>query len=338
MDEFARLQARDRKPYFEQVAADLGFTPLIVEKDFWVCWTLKRLFALSDIGPNLVFKGGTSLSKGYQAIKRFSEDIDLSLDRAFLGFGGAEDPERQTSKSAQKKARKRLIERARETIREELVPALRASLDHQLGPSGWTLSLDDEEDGTILFAYPDAVGTSGVAGHDYFRSLVKIEVGGRGDQEPSADRVIESYVARRYPAAFTEPTVQVNVLAVERTFWEKATILHVEHHRPADKPSPGRHSRHYYDLFRLTQMPTVAPTPELLERVATHKALYFECAWAKYGEAKKGTLRLVPPDSRLDELRDDYRKMQEMFFPGESVPLDDLMNALREWEDRFNAG
>lgn len=83
MDEFARLQARDRKPYFEQVAADLGFTPLIVEKDFWVCWTLKRLFALSDIGPNLVFKGGTSLSKGYQAIKRFSEDIDLSLDRAF---------------------------------------------------------------------------------------------------------------------------------------------------------------------------------------------------------------------------------------------------------------
>ena len=93
MDEFIRQPSEERRVYFEQTAARMRLSPQIVEKDFWVCWTLKELFGLPDIGGTLIFKGGTSLSKIYRMIERFSEDIDVSLDRGSLGFGGESDPE-----------------------------------------------------------------------------------------------------------------------------------------------------------------------------------------------------------------------------------------------------
>jgi hypothetical protein len=167
---------------------------------------------------------------------------------------------------------------------------------------------------------------------------VKIEMGARADHWPSETKTITPYVAEQFPKGFREPSCEVKVLSAERTFWEKATILHAEFHRPADKPMPDRFSRHYADLYELIRkgVATAAVAkPELLARVAQHKSLFFRTSWARYGEAVKGTLHITPPEHRLKALRDDYTRMQQMFF-GAPPDFDKIIALLSEWESEFN--
>jgi hypothetical protein len=128
------------------------------------------------------------------------------------------------------------------------------------------------------------------------------------------------------------------VLAAERTFWEKATVLHMWHHAPAEKQFRDRLSRHYYDVVRLYEHElgkAAIKDTELLLKVARHKEVFFPAAWARYADARPGTLRLVPPDGRLLELEQDYRKMQEMIF-GEAPSFEHLVEVLREIERQVN--
>jgi hypothetical protein len=128
-------------------------------------------------------------------------------------------------------------------------------------------------------------------------------------------------------------------MSVERTFWEKATLAHAEYHRPAEKPLPDRLSRHYADIHQLIQSGIAKEAIaqlSLLERVVQHKSLFFRSAWASYETARPGTLRIVPPPHRLAGLRDDYRKMQEMFFSAPPA-FDVVLETLRGWESNFNA-
>ena len=144
--------------------------------------------------------------------------------------------------------------------------------------------------------------------------------------------------AEELPQAFLEPHCAVKVLSVERTFWEKATILHAEFHRPADKAMPERFSRHYCDFYELIRrgVATTAVTKlDLLARVAQHKNLFFKTGWARFGEANKGSLRIIPPEHRLKALRDDYAKMEQMFF-GEPPDFDNVLGLLQKWESEFN--
>jgi hypothetical protein len=149
---------------------------------------------------------------------------------------------------------------------------------------------------------------------------------------------VTPYVAEQFPQGFKEASYAVKVLAVERTFWEKATILHAEFHRPVDKPMPERFSRHYGDFYELIHKgvsKSATAKLELLARVAEHKNLFFKSSWAKYGEATKGTLRIAPPEQRLKTLHDDYAKMQQMFF-GEQPEFDNIIALLKQWESDFN--
>src|SRR2546426_9159579 len=125
MDTFARLSLVDRHLHFEQTAAPRNITPQIVEKDFWVCWTLKELFGLPEIGQHLIFKGGTSLSKVFKVIERFSEDIDVSIDRSWLGFGGANEPEAGGSN----KEKQRRIEALKIACQQKISSVLQPALD-----------------------------------------------------------------------------------------------------------------------------------------------------------------------------------------------------------------
>jgi hypothetical protein len=145
-------------------------------------------------------------------------------------------------------------------------------------------------------------------------------------------------VAEQFPQGFKEPGGEVKVLSAERTFWEKATILHAEFHRPADKPMPDRFSRHYCDFHELVRKgvaKSATAKPELLARVAQHKSLFFKSSWAKYVKATKGTLRISPPEQRVKALREDYAKMEQMFF-GEPPEFDQILALLRQWESEFN--
>jgi len=145
-------------------------------------------------------------------------------------------------------------------------------------------------------------------------------------------------VAEQFPNGFREPQPTVKVLSAERTFWEKATILHAEYHRPADKAAPDRLSRHYCDLYELIRKRVAVSATaqmELLARVAQHKALFFKSSWAKYDEARKGSLRISPPDGRVAALQADYGRMKEMFF-GEPPAFGEMLAVLKRWEVGFN--
>jgi len=342
MDDVARLPLTDRIDLFAEVARRRGLTPAVIEKDFWVCWALKRLFSLPDPPAGLLFKGGTSLSKVFGIIERFSEDVDLSFDRSGLGFGGESDPLNATSGKKRKHGLEALTETCQRVIRERLLPQLAESFSSALGepPSaawGMELAEDDPDGQTLLFYYP----TEERADDDepaYIRSAVRMEIGARSDHWPAIEATVASYAAEDFPHVFKETGCKIHVLAAERTFWEKVTVLHMWHHAPADKKFRDRQSRHYYDVVRLYEHDlgkAAIKDTELLLKVARHKEVFFPAAWARYADAKPGTLRLVPPDARLPELEQDYRKMQEMIF-GEAPAFERLLDTLHRIEAEIN--
>ena len=338
MDDFVQLKPDERKLFFEGTATPRDMQAQIVEKDFWVCWTLKELFRLPAIGEHLIFKGGTSLSKVFKVIERFSEDIDVSIDRNFLGFGGTNEPEAGASNKEKQRRIDGLKAACQQKIAKELLPTLEAAIRTKVRPDEkWALrsDTDDPDQQTLLFDYPTSFPADATG---YVRRLVKIEMGARADHWPSEIRAITPYVTEQFPKGFKEGSCAVKVLSAERTFWEKATILHAEFHRPAEKAMPERFSRHYCDFSEMVRRGVGASAIaklNLLARVAQHKSLFFKTSWARYGEAAKGSLRVVPPEHRLKLLREDYARMQQMFF-GEPPGFDDMLALLRQWESEFN--
>ena len=338
MDTVLQLSHEQRRQLFEQTTQLTGMQPVIVEKDFWVCWTLKELFQLPAFGEHLIFKGGTSLSKVFKVIERFSEDIDISMDRSFLGFGGDNEPEKAASNKEKQRRIEALKVACQQKIAAELLPALDAAIRAKVGrDETWSLRSDDDDPDrqTLLFEYPTSFASEATG---YIRRLVKIEMGARADHWPSEAKTITPYVAEQFPAGFEHGSCVVKVLSAERTFWEKATILHAEFHRPVDKPVPERFSRHYCDFYELIRKgvgKSAEGMPELLARVAQHKNLFFKTSWARYSEAVKGTLRIAPTEHRVAALRGDYGKMQQMFF-GEVPEFDKIMSLLEKWERDFN--
>jgi predicted nucleotidyltransferase component of viral defense system len=338
MDDFARLSGLEKRPYFEAAAANAGhMSEYIIEKDFWVCWMLKRLFNMPLLEHNLIFKGGTSLSKVFRVIERFSEDIDLSVSRELLGFGGDRDPEKAESSKQQNKRIEDLAQACKEFIATKLHSELTRTVSLALGTSNkWKLSIDsDDKDGqTLLFEYP----TSSKMQDTYINPVVKIELGARSDHWPAHEHLLRPYVADYVVNALKLPDAKVKTLDAARTFWEKATILHSYAHYPEEKTPSERQSRHYYDMFKLLQSKHKTEAMgdlKLLARVAEHKSVYFRAGWAKYNEAKKGTLKIIPSKRVEAIMRRDYEQMQEMIF-GDAPSWTDILADLAQFEFDFN--
>lgn len=345
MDKVALLPADDRAALFGETAAGRGVADTIIEKDFWVCWSLKRLFGLpKGTRASLVFKGGTSLSKAFGAIRRFSEGIDLSFDRAELGYTGDRDPENE---GISKKQAARLIDDlvgdVERHIAEKLLPALRAAIVEQLGEpvnGKWTLEIDADDAQTVNFHYPTALPAAEYEGMAYITPQVKLEFGARGDPWPTEEKTIRPYAADDYPDFFEEPDTSVTVLSARRTFWEKATALHAEANRPAASPTPQYFSRHYYDLAMLldtTEGQAAASDFDLLAQVAKHKAIFFRSGWASYDTARPGTLRLMPDEARIKDLRGDYRAMAPMMFEEAPPSFDGILVKIATLQETINA-
>jgi hypothetical protein len=338
MDTIAKAPSLDRGELFRRVEAGMvpGCHAAIIEKDFWVCWALRRIFEVLRFRPHLIFKGGTSLSKVYRAIERFSEDVDLSLSRRDLGFADDRDPEQAgISKKEAGRRLDALVAECQKVVREKLVPALREDFAVVLGEGGWSVELDPDDPQTVVFAYPSTAVSMGMA---YVRPAIRLEMGARSDDWPAADAEITPYAAEAFPGLFAIRSCKVRTLAAERTFWEKATLLHAECHRPSDKPTRERLSRHYYDLYRLSLQPVAAQALAqlgLLERVIAHKRFFFAQSWAQYETARPGTFRLLPDGGRLETLRRDYREMRPMIF-GEAPAWEDVVGGLEALAARIN--
>lgn len=337
MDQVAQLKSKERNELFSEVAAKMGISSIIIEKDFWVCWSIHHLF--NSIGSKypLIFKGGTSLSKVYGAINRFSEDIDLAFHRRSFGF------DEEAFKSEGRNKKKHRVEKLKglciQHIRDNFKPDLEQVCNVSLGSYKWSIEIDAVDPQTLLFHYPRSLAKSEYGSLDYIQPFVRLELGARSDHEPSSRVEIKPYAAEKYPTYFVNPTTFVTALDGQRTFWEKLTILHMEYHRPSGNSSKPRLSRHYYDsvmLYRNTVGKSAMKKMELLEIVTNHKDNFYPCGWARYDLARLGTLKLVPGEDLTKWLRNDYKDMQEMIFD-DAPKFDELITELKEMEAEINS-
>jgi hypothetical protein len=236
VDKLGRLSSQDRRDIFSEAAAERGMQPTIMEKDFWVCLVLKILFVNSAFKDSLVFKGGTSLSKVYGLIDRFSEDIDLVLDWNAIGFGEHDPMRIFGSKTKQIKFNREINQAAARFIAETLCPQIDNLVQKE--KLGLTAAIDSADPQVVNIHYPAAFSEA------YIRPEVRLEIGPLASWVPSSPFKIRPYVFDVFPAIFEDPDCPVVAIAAERTFWEKATILHQEAYRAT--LIPNRHSRHYY--------------------------------------------------------------------------------------------
>jgi hypothetical protein len=333
-ERFLALSPRDMQDALQVAASRSGRPAHLLEKDIWVVWALSVL-SNSPFAGDLVFKGGTSLSKGYKAIERFSEDVDLTYDiRAvapdLVAAGGEELP---VNRSQEKRWTKIIRERLAVWIRDTVAPLLMQRLHDERIASKITVQLD-----TVLIEYEPRAEGSG-----YVRPVVLLEFGARSTGEPSEPRPITCDAAAHLrEVAF--PATDTTVMRPERTFWEKATAIHV-FCKGGRFRGPERFSRHWYDVVSLERAGFVAAAisnRELAQRVANHKGIFFRekddnGVPINYGEAVRGDLQLVPDGEAEERLATDYAGMVSDGLVFEEAPaFTSLVAQCREIQDRAN--
>lgn len=315
MRKIAVIEAKEREALFRNTAAKMGISEAVIEKDFWVCYMLDYLFHRCEWKDCLAFKGGTSLSKAYDLIKRFSEDIDLILDWRLLGYG-FDEPWETRSNTKQDAFNDEANKRAETFLCDEFMPAIKNDLSNELNlPINCEIDPHDKQ--TIKFTYPKSFSDTAIL------QEIRLEIGALAAWTPAVKQTITPYVAECYGRVFEQTSTQVLTVLPERTFWEKVTILHREAFRKESSSLPSRYSRHYYDLYCMAKSPVkerAVADSDLLVRVVAFKDKFYRCPWARYDLAKRGTMRLMPPEYNLQDLKDDYVHMQNMIF-GEKPSL-----------------
>ena len=331
MKEIALRERKEREELFLITAREIDLPEAMVEKDFWVCWTLDYLFHDCPWAEHLAFKGGTSLSKCFGLIQRFSEDIDLILDWRLLKYE-KDEPWAQRSKTQQDRFNKEANARTEEFLGETFLPQLQTDFQKLLSDE-FFLCIEEDDPQTVCFGYPKSFQEGSIL------PVVRLEIGALAAWTPAKQVEIASYAAQQYPKAFKHPTTSILAVAPERTFWEKATILHKEAFRTNGK-FPARYSRHYYDLWCMDKSPVKTAAYEdlaLLERVVRFKERFYPAGSAHYELAKPGTMKLLPPADCLPILREDYEHMKNMIF-GETPEFEEITECMEQLEREINGG
>ena len=324
MHKIARLPEAKRTELFRESAAQKGMTPAIAEKDFWVTFVLERVFSDERLSSILIFKGGTSLSKVYGVIERFSEDIDLILDWNLLT---SKDPKEDRSRRQQEILNKEINAKAKEYIATTLVK----NLQEQIGDL-CSVAVDENDGYVINVQYPSAFDET------YLRPEIRLEIGPLAEWMPNEKHKVTSYAAEVFPKLFEKSSCEVPTILAERTFWEKATILHHEANRPKGSLQPQRYSRHYYDLAMMAESSIKSKALQrldLLEHVVAFKKRFYPRGWADYDAAKPGTLKLLPSKEIEKILRQDYRDMRSMIY-GNYPEFDAILEILKTLENEIN--
>ena len=341
MKEFIALSEERRRLVCTEAGAQLSLSEVAVEKDFWVCWTLRKLFELPEWGSHLTFKGGTSLSKCWNLIERFSEDIDIAIDRDALGFGGKNAVEQARSKTQTGKRLEALMKTCRQRIRERIQPALTDVISSDLQKTQeWKLEPDpdDRHGQTLLLFYPTAFPEQAA----YLRRAVKIEMNARADTNPAQSIGIRPYISDVFPDLLLEPGTDVRAVMPIRTFWEKAMLLHEETFRPADNKKHRKGmARHYYDLYRLILAgigDQSAQDIELFRQIVNHRRVFFRYSWFDYSTLDIGRLRLVPAAGDRPTWQADYENMQGEMFYGDVPTFEEIMAVVGDFQTKLNAG
>lgn len=335
--------ADDRRGLFQTTGQRLSCAPENVEKDFWVCWTLDALYNKAGIKERLLFKGGTSLSKAFNLIQRFSEDIDITVFRDDLPGDPfpSDDELRALGSNARKRKLDEIKDRCSGYINGPFQDALTKFAATELEGMGFKIEPDPDDPDTqsLLFHYPSAFTESK---ETYIRRVVKIESGAKSALDPHESKTIVPYSA----LDTDEPDLAVpNVLTIkpERTFWDKIIILHGQRHwfqnRGELYKDGQRLSRHYYDVFRLLASgygDAALADLELADSCAKHARLYFDRKPLDLDQAAPGTFGIVPVQGMLAPLEADYEKMAGMIF-GDIPSFEDILAKIKRAEATANA-
>lgn len=337
---FFKLSKEEQKLAITHVATVKGLPALVVEKDLWVTAILHLLFG-EDAPEGLVFKGGTSLSKGFDIIQRFSEDIDITLKTLVLenhfGTFDFDNPlekwNENWSNNKLKKSLEKLQVLSQKYVDEAMLPYLKKELYAFIDLE---VTIMSEGEMTLNIYYPKVLDDIEYGG-EYIHPIVKIEVGVRSTPEPNIVYPIQSFIEEITGEA--EP-VDVTILRPDRTFWEKVTILHAENSRnePERIQKRNRMSRHLYDIVKLYESEfgeEALANKVLLETVVNHKRVFFKDNKARYDEATPEKLRLVPKDEMLNRFREDYEEMAEVMFSQEPPSFEKIIEELENIEAKI---
>lgn len=329
MNPWIAVPDETKRRAYAETAEKTGLSAFAAEKDWWVVQTLSVVFGM-DVSAHLVFKGGTSLSKGWKIIDRFSEDVDLALDRAFLGFDG------ELSKNERGKLRKEtglyvdnvfypeligeFASKGYDNVRLELVKEKQSDLDRK-----------------ISIYYPNVIEAPG-----YLQPAVQIEISCRSLREPFTMRSIIPHLDEVFPdAGFIQSPAIIPTVNPERTFLEKIFLLHEEFHRPAEKRRVNRLSRHLYDVVKLskTSFAEKALTDRALyETIVNHRYHFTRVGEVNYNLHQPQTINPTPPVELMNAWKADYNVMIEQMIYEENPPaFDEIISDLKNLTQKINS-
>jgi hypothetical protein len=331
-----------RAGLFATTGQRLGTTAQNVEKDFWVCWTLDALFNGRDGGPRLLFKGGTSLSKGFGLIRRFSEDVDVTVFRDDLGQGYSLDELAEMSRKKRDRALDDIKAACESYINGELYERLQTIVAELAGrtntpPDKLSVSANPDDSQSLLIRYPTATPAD-----EYIDKIVKIESGAKSALDPHSIKPILPYCANDVPDVDLSVT-NVTVVDAERTFWDKIVILHGRRRwfeiRGSLLGGGHRVSRHYYDVHELMQSEvgqSAAANLGLGADCVNHARMFFNRPDFDLASAHPPSFVLTPEGNMYDELKRDYAAMADMIF-GDAPPFEAIVECVAQLEHMVNA-
>lgn len=334
---FIDLSKEDRTDVLDRVSTELNIRQReVIEKDWWVTAVLRAMYSL-PYAQHLSFKGGTSLSKCWHLVDRFSEDIDITIDREYPGFSGT-----LSKTQISDKLRRATCSFVRETMQHDIAEQLHkngiAKNKFQVNVDITHITTTDPE--TININY-DSVLTFSIDGGNglYVLPKVKVEVSGRSMNEPVNEVPLESMIDQVYPKApFAEPKFNVRAVLPERTFLEKLFLLHEEFAKPKDLIRVERMSRHIYDIGQMLKTPIVEKAihnEQLYRQVVEHRRKFIGLRGFDYDTLYPDSLNIVPPETIIEQWKADYENMRLHMIYGESVSFEELINNLRDLNDRI---
>lgn len=335
MDKFTHLKEWFQLPdetkvrLFAETSRQIGLpSSSAAEKDWWVVHTLAAIFSM-ECANAFIFKGGTSLSKSWNVIQRFSEDVDLSLDREFLGFTG------ELSKQDIKKLKRKSFQFITEFFTEEL-----KSKFSELGFKDVMVKYREvenhDQDPLIIEIYYNKLTETDT----YLKPGVLVEVGSRSLKEPFTPQKISTFVSEIYTDnPFTDKPISIPVVNPERTFLEKIFLLHEEFQKPLDKIRVDRLTRHLYDIEKLgqTEYAGIAlQDTELYNTIVTHRSKFTAISGIDYTKHNPENIKFIPPDIIIKKWEADYNEMKDSMIYGQPLNFEELIKRLTELQKRIN--
>ena len=328
LHEWLNLTAEERYFYINETSQKNGLPFQSVEKDWWVTHTLSVIFSMK-YAKSLIFKGGTSLSKAWNVIERFSEDIDLALDREFLGFVG------DISKTQISKLRYASYK----FLTEKFTPELQQKFN-ELSFTDVLIKYREienhDQDPLIIEIYYPKLTEKTV----YLRPGVLVEIGSRSLKEPFSPCKFKTLISENYNnKAFADSEITIPTVNVERTFLEKVFLLHEEYQRPVEKRRVERLSRHLYDIEKISHTPyfqKALSNKDLYKTIVSHRDKFSHLSGIDYTKHEPQFINIIPPENLLPLWRKDYTKMSESMIYGEKLSFNELINNIKQINNTIN--